>query len=104
MVEVPGLPAGFRVQLISKSENRSTGIGRYAFELHSGLKALNLDVQSGGLRTLHPPVVTSLLRRAGYDLEGFSASYPLRAVNNSASVTHITSQTLATLLFSQRLS
>jgi glycosyltransferase involved in cell wall biosynthesis len=42
-------------------------------------------------------------RALGYDFGGFVRSYPLRADTRSGYVTHLTSQTLATLLLTQRL-
>ena len=92
-----------RVQLVSKPGTTKTGIGRYAFELERGLRAAGVDVRSASLTQPLPEPVARLGRRAGYDVEAFFRSYPLRADVRPGYITHLTSQTLATLLLTQRL-
>lgn len=99
----PGSVAPVAVQLVSKPGSRSTGIGRYAHELESGLRAAGLEFTLADVRNPIPKPVTSLVRKFGYDLTAFTNSYPVRARAEPGRLTHITSQTLATLLLTQRL-
>jgi glycosyltransferase involved in cell wall biosynthesis len=92
-----------RVQLISKPGSRATGIGRYAHEIEIGLRGAGIDVTTAGLRSPIPGPIVRAVGKAGYDLDAFSRSYPLRADTEKGRITHITSQTLATLLLTQRL-
>lgn len=103
MVSGGGSPSR-RVRLVSKPTAPSTGLGRYVAELERGLRALGLDVAAAAPRDPLPAAIGSLGRRLGYDLGSFAGSYPLRlAVAPAAgTVTHLTSQTLATLLLGRR--
>jgi glycosyltransferase involved in cell wall biosynthesis len=92
-----------RVQLVVKPGSAMTGIGRYAAEVSQGLQQVGVDLHHAPLRDPVPAPVSRLGRRLGYDLEAFAKSYPLRAVVRQGYLTHLTSQTLATLLFTQRL-
>jgi glycosyltransferase involved in cell wall biosynthesis len=92
-----------RVQLVSKPGSAATGIGRYAAELERGLRAAGVDVRNAALLPSVPAPLNRAARMAGYDLEAFGRSYPLRADLARGNVTHLTSQTLATLLLSRRL-
>ena len=103
MVDTQATQSPLRVQLISKPGSRATGIGRYAHEIEQGLRQSDIDVFRAELRTPLPGPITAAVRKAGYDLEAFSKSYPLRAETKQGYVTHLTSQTLATLLLTQRL-
>jgi glycosyltransferase involved in cell wall biosynthesis len=92
-----------RVQLVSKPGSEATGIGRYAAELEQGLRGAGAEVRNAPLRSAVPASVARMVMRAGYDLETFGRSYPARADLDEGYVTHLTSQTLATLLLFQRL-
>jgi glycosyltransferase involved in cell wall biosynthesis len=102
-LSLPGAPGSFRVQLVSKPGSPATGIGRYRAELERGLRGAGADVRDAPLRSAVPASVARVARRTGYDLEAFERSYPLRADISRGYVTHLTSQTLAILLLSQRL-
>ena len=102
-LSLPQAPGSFRVQLVSKPGSPATGIGRYRAELERGLRAIGVAVRDGSLRSAVPASVARVARRSGYDLEAFGRSYPLRADLDEGYITHLTSQTLATLLLSQRL-
>src|SRR5215211_3303679 len=91
-----------KVQLVSKPGDRATGIGRYAWELERGLKASGVQTRTARLRAA-PRALAGVARRAGYDLDAFARSYPIRADARPGYVTHLTSQTLALLLLTQRL-
>ena len=67
------------------------------------MRGAGVDVRDAPLRSTVPASVVRVARRTGYDLEAFGRSYPLRADLADGYVTHLTSQTLATLLLSQRL-
>jgi glycosyltransferase involved in cell wall biosynthesis len=92
-----------RVQLVSKPGSRSTGIGRYAWEIERGLRDAGVDVRAARLTTPLPRIGQRAIRRLGYDVEAFTRSYPVRADVRPGWITHLTSQTLATLLLTQRL-
>ncbi|HEY8448058.1 MAG TPA: glycosyltransferase family 1 protein [Thermomicrobiales bacterium] len=100
MVEAP-LP--LRVQLISKPGSAATGIGRYAWEIARGLERSNVELHLARLADPVPEFAARLSKRLGYDLRAFSRSYPLRASVRRGYITHLTTQTLATLLLTQRL-
>jgi glycosyltransferase involved in cell wall biosynthesis len=91
------------VQLVSKPGSPATGIGRYRVELERGLRGVGADVRDAPLRSVVPASVARVVRRTGYDLEAFGRSYPLRADLADGYITHLTSQSLATLLLFQRL-
>jgi glycosyltransferase involved in cell wall biosynthesis len=93
-----------RIQLITKPGSGMTGISRYTENLYKGLKTAGVDVHL----TFPDPVLTwdpaqRGLKRLGLDVEAFFASYPLRARLDGSDVYHLTGQTLATLLLSQRV-
>jgi glycosyltransferase involved in cell wall biosynthesis len=92
-----------RVQLVSKPGSASTGIGRYAVALERGLRDAGVEIRNASLQMPAPAFLTRAARRVGPDLEAFSLSYPLRADLSEGYVTHLTSQTLAILLLSQRM-
>jgi glycosyltransferase involved in cell wall biosynthesis len=87
-----------RVQVIAKSGNSATGIGRYTDDLALALRESGLDVT----RTDPDPPprwLVGAFRRVGYDLDAFLKSYPFSAPRIDADVVHITGQTMATLLW-----
>jgi glycosyltransferase involved in cell wall biosynthesis len=98
-----GATTALRVQLISKPGSRATGIGRYSWEIERGLRESGVDVVSAPLKDTIPGAVSAIARKVGYDLDAFARSYPLRAAVQPGRITHLTSQTLATLLLTQRL-
>jgi glycosyltransferase involved in cell wall biosynthesis len=100
MVEIA---SPLRVQLVAKPGSAMTGIGRYAAEISRELEHVGVDLHHAQLRDPVPASVKRLGRRIGYDLEAFAKSYPLRASVRPGYLTHLTSQTLAILLLSQRL-
>jgi len=80
-----------------------TGTSRYATELYRGLQAAGVDVRlSYPARAPIPGPVQGGLKRLGLDAQAFFASYPLRAQLDKVDVYHVTTQTMATLLFFQR--
>lgn len=93
-----------RIQLIAKPDSGMTGTSRYTSGLYQGLREAGVDVR---LTFPEPPPVPAPvvrgLRRLGMDLRAFFASYPLRAYLDDADVYHITTQTMATLLWFQRI-
>jgi glycosyltransferase involved in cell wall biosynthesis len=88
---------------VVKPTSPRTGIGRFALELARGLERAGLPVRRAELRTPIPRPLSGTARRLGYDLETFSRSYPLRADVRPGYLTLLASQTLATLLVTQRL-
>jgi glycosyltransferase involved in cell wall biosynthesis len=92
-----------RVQLVSKPAAAATGLGRYVAELERGLTNASVEVQTAATCDLLPDPLLRVGRRLGYDLATFGRSYPLRAASRPGPITHLTSQTLATLLISQKL-
>jgi hypothetical protein len=100
MVEIA---SPLRVQLVAKPGSAMTGIGRYTAELSRELEQAGVDLHLAQLRDPVPASVRRLGRRLGFDLEAFAKSYPLRASVRQEYLTHLTSQTLAILLLTQRL-
>jgi glycosyltransferase involved in cell wall biosynthesis len=88
---------------VAKPGSSATGIGRYALGLERGLGADGLDLRRAELRLPAPRAVKAGAQRLGYDLDAFSRTYPVRADVRSGFLTHLMTQTLATLFFFQRL-
>lgn len=91
------------IALVTKAEQQMTGLRRYALSLYQGLRDRGVDVT-----LIHPyaPLPKALVRLGKalhLDAEAFFASYPLVVRLNGASLCHLASQTLATLLLFQRL-
>lgn len=92
-----------RVQLIAKREPGTTGTARYTRDLFQGLNDAGLNAQlTFPGRALIPAPVQNGLKRFRLDVEAFFSSYPLQASLDSATIYHLTSQMLATLLLFQR--
>ena len=91
------------IALIGKRGHADTGVGRYAIELAHQLRAHGHQVT-----VVHPVVpfphwLVHLLRRwPGWDLEAFFENYPIWANYPAASIYHMTSQNLATLMLFHR--
>lgn len=90
-----------RVQLIAKSGNSATGIGRYTDDLALALRESGLDVARADPDP-PPRWMVGAFRRVGYDLDAFLKSYPFSAPRLDADVVHIAGQTMATLLWTRR--
>ena len=90
-----------RIALVTKPDQRMTGLLRYALSLRDGLQAQGVDV---GL--VHPAPPPTWLARAGralgLDAAAFLGSYPLSVRLDGAEICHLASQTLATLLLNRR--
>lgn len=93
-----------RIQLIGKSGRGPTGTSRYTTDLCKALQRNGIDVQlTAPARAPVPEAVKGPVRRLGWDVEAFWASYPLHAtLHRDADIYHLTSQTLAILLLCQR--
>ena len=91
------------VALLADSSARTTGIGRYADTLYTGLRQAGVDVVQVGPR---PPTLPSVSYQAlhllGRDLRAFLRNYPLWSTYPEADVYHFTTQTLASLLLFSR--
>ncbi|NLG50940.1 MAG: glycosyltransferase family 4 protein [Chloroflexi bacterium] len=92
-----------QVQLIVKPGPGVTGISRYTEHLYYGLIASGLDARLAHPATALPwPPLQSGLERLGLDVNTFLSSYPLRVAVGPADLYHLTTQTLASLLLTQR--
>ena len=92
-----------RVALMVKPGSGNTGISRYTSSLNDGLRdigCLATVVPSAGAPL--PAAVRHLVRRAGFDLDAFFASYPLSVEIGDHEILHLTTQTQATVLVTQR--
>ena len=93
-----------RVQMVHKTTSARTGIGRYAAELESGLRALGIEIGSAPVANPIPRPLVRLAARLGHDLDAFARTFPVRAMTSAGyDLTHLSSQTLATLLVVGRL-
>lgn len=90
-----------KIQLIAKPGHAASGIGRYTIDLYTQLNALGLEVERVAPNPA-PKWLTTSFKRFGYDLDAFLKSYPFSAPAAPADVYHITGQTMATLLLTQR--
>lgn len=91
------------VELIHKPGPAHTGIGRYVAELERGLASRGIESVHVAVRSPVPRAVAGIAQRGGYDLKTFFATYPMRAETRTGYLTHLTSQTLGGLMFTQRL-
>ena len=91
------------ILLVHKPLPASTGIGRYAAELERGLQSSEFTVQTAELSDIVPGPIARVGRQVGYDLSAFFRTYPVRVKSRAARLTHLTSQTLAMLMRTQRL-
>jgi glycosyltransferase involved in cell wall biosynthesis len=91
------------VHLVSKSGGATTGIGRYSAELENRLRSLGIGVQSTKTDNSVPGPLAAVGQRFGYDFNAFFRSFPLRIGSLPGELVHLTNQSLATLLLTQRL-
>lgn len=90
-----------KIALVTKPDKQMTGLLRYALSIYDALRARGVDVA-----LLHPRVPGAMARLGrvlNLDAEAVFSSYPLSAHLPGASICHLASQTLATLLLFQRL-
>jgi len=92
-----------RIALVTKPDKAMTGLLRYALSICDGLRARGVDVALIHPRSPVPRWVARMGRTVNLDAATFFASYPLSVRLDGASVCHLASQTLATLLLFQRL-
>lgn len=92
-----------RVQFVTRGVSGGTGTGRYARGVQPRLRAFGIDVVPTA-PTPSPAVanIARFGRRFGVDLATFFGSYPIAIPRVDADVTHVTSQTMATLLLRGR--
>jgi glycosyltransferase involved in cell wall biosynthesis len=95
--------ARLRVQIVAKPGSSATGIGRYALGLERGLRAEGVELRHAEIRSPAPRLLRRVASRMGYDVDAFARTYPLRADVRPGYLTHLATQTLATLFFVQRL-
>ncbi|MGQ9494141.1 MAG: glycosyltransferase family 4 protein [Anaerolineae bacterium] len=88
---------------MTKPDRQMTGLQRYALSLYQGLRDKGVDVALVHPRTPLPKAIVQMGKTLKLDAEAFFASYPLRVQLDGAPLCHLASQTLATLLFFQRL-
>lgn len=91
--------------LVTKPEERVTGLSRYVDSLEDGLDRLNrIQVQRIYPRLpLATSPITRSLQRLNFDLQAFLSSYPLQIERPDCGIYHLTSQNLATLLATQHI-
>ncbi len=92
-----------KVALVTKPDKQMTGLLRYAQSLHQALCLRGVDAMWIHPRLPLAEALTRMGRAANVDVAAFFASYPLSVQLDGASLCHLTSQTLATLLVFQRL-
>lgn len=91
------------VALVAKPGGAHTGVGRYVYMLHAGLRAAGVDAVR--VAPSLPPLTGvgyTMLRKLGLDARAFFGTYPVWAQYPRADVYHLTSQNLASLLLFRR--
>jgi len=91
-----------RIALVTKPDERMTGLLRYALSLHDELRAQGVDVALVHPRSPVPRILVRAGRALGLDAAAFFGSYPVSVRLDGAEVCHLASQTLATLLLNRR--
>jgi len=89
-----------KVQLLVRTYNQMIGLARYTESLCNALSQADVDYSL--VEPAHPLALRSAhsaLRPLGLDLQTFFSTYPLTAHTNSADLTHLTAQQMATLLW-----
>jgi glycosyltransferase involved in cell wall biosynthesis len=94
---------GLKIGLVVKPERSMTGLRRYAESLYESLRAQGVDVKLLCPRTPVPGAAGWMGKRLELDPAAFFGTYPLSVRLNGATVCHLASQTLATLLLLRRL-
>ncbi len=92
-----------KVAFVTKPEKQMTGLLRYARSVHQALRLRGVDAMWIHPHLPLPEIVAKMGRVANLDAAAFFASYPVSVQLDGASLCHLTSQTLATLLVFQRL-
>ncbi|MBN1137163.1 MAG: glycosyltransferase family 4 protein [Anaerolineae bacterium] len=92
-----------RVQLISKPDRHITGLRRYSDTIERYLASQGVDVRSCSSGASLPGPIIQIAHRMGWDLTSFVQSYPLRQRLESADLYHLTSESLASMLMSQKI-
>lgn len=92
-----------KVAFVTKPDKKMTGLLRYSRSVHQTLRRMGVDVKWIHPRSPLSGAVARLGRAAKLDVAAFFASYPVSVELEGASLCHLTSQTLATLLAFQRL-
>ena len=87
-----------KVALVTKPDQRMTGLLRYALSLHDELWAQGVDVALVHPRSPVPRILARAGRALGLDAAAFFGSYPVSVRLDGAEICHLASQTLATLL------
>jgi len=91
-----------RVQLVAKPSSSVTGTSRYAENVRRGLEAAGVQVTVTAPEPFPPAPIRQIARQFGLDAAAFFRSYPLRVKQTEADVIHLTTQTMGTLLLTQR--
>ena len=91
-----------RVTLISKPDQRMTGLRRYNDTLSRELSGLGVTVHQAWPALPLPDGLLSATRRRGFDIGAFHNTFPLRVPAPSADIYHLASETLATYLLASR--
>ncbi len=92
-----------KVAFVTKPDKQMTGLLRYAQSVHQVLRSRGVDAMWVHPRPPLPGVLARMGRAVRLDVAAFFASYPVSVQLGGASLCHLTSQTLATLLVFQRL-
>jgi glycosyltransferase involved in cell wall biosynthesis len=89
-----------RVRMIAGCGEGATGISRYASQLCLALTGMGVGVETRApFGAPLPPLLVSLARRAGYDLDAFFSTYPVGVpAPRGPLVAHLTSQQQASAL------
>ncbi|MBN1954932.1 MAG: glycosyltransferase family 4 protein [Anaerolineae bacterium] len=91
------------IALVTKPDQHMTGLLRYALSIYEPLRARRVEIDLVHPRSPAPEAVARVGRAVGLDTTAFFHSYPVAVRLGGASLCHLASQTLATLLLFQRL-
>lgn len=92
-----------KVNFIVERSKSITGLGRYSSTIIRFLEKQGIDTTIQFTDPTLPPLLAKLSQRLGYDVTRFIGHYPIRLPKVDASLHHITSESLATLLRFQRI-
>ncbi|PJF44686.1 MAG: hypothetical protein CUN55_02730, partial [Phototrophicales bacterium] len=92
-----------KVNFIVERSKTITGLGRYSTTLIRFLEQQGINTHIQFTTPKLPTLLAKLANKAGYDIETFLGHYPLRIPKVNASIHHLTSENIASLLYFQKV-
>ncbi len=92
-----------KVNFIVERSKSITGLGRYSSTIIDFLKKQGVETHTQFIDPKLPAPLAKITRTIGYDVETFMGHYPIRVPKIEASVHHLTTESMATVLRFQNI-